>query len=59
MSGKRRLETCASPERRGGRRARRRGARAAERQDSLVRRLLPQALVVAFLAGGTTAFVAQ
>ncbi|MGW4889771.1 ubiquitin-like domain-containing protein [Streptomyces murinus] len=59
VSGKRRLETCASPERRGGRRARRRGARAAERPDSLVRRLLPQALVVAFLAGGTTAFVAQ
>ncbi|MFJ3496735.1 ubiquitin-like domain-containing protein [Streptomyces sp. NPDC086091] len=39
-----------------GRRAdRRRG----ERPDSAVRRLLPQALVVAFLAGGTTAFVAK
>ncbi|MFH8340084.1 ubiquitin-like domain-containing protein [Streptomyces sp. AM6-12] len=59
VSSKRRLETGASPERRGGRRARRRGARAAERPDSVVRRLLPQALVVAFLAGGTTAFVAQ
>ncbi|MFF9134150.1 ubiquitin-like domain-containing protein [Streptomyces sp. NPDC014806] len=38
---------------------RRRRARAAERADSPVRRLLPQALVVAFLAGGTTAFVAK
>ncbi|WP_435886193.1 ubiquitin-like domain-containing protein [Streptomyces misionensis] len=38
---------------------RRRRARAAERPDSVVRRLLPQALVVAFLAGGTTAFVAE
>ncbi|MEU1292299.1 ubiquitin-like domain-containing protein [Streptomyces sp. NPDC005840] len=37
----------------------RRGARAAVRPDTTVRRLLPQALVVAFLAGGTTAFVAQ
>ncbi|MEV6115714.1 ubiquitin-like domain-containing protein [Streptomyces sp. NPDC052109] len=43
----------------GGRAARRRKARAAERPDSAVRRLLPQALVVAFLAGGTTAFVAK
>ncbi|MFI7501212.1 ubiquitin-like domain-containing protein [Streptomyces sp. NPDC049687] len=42
-----------------GRAARRRRARSAERQDSTVRRLLPQALVVAFLAGGTTAFVAE
>ncbi|MFE8948149.1 ubiquitin-like domain-containing protein [Streptomyces sp. NPDC007856] len=33
--------------------------RVAERHESAVRRLLPQALVVAFLAGGTTAFVAQ
>ncbi|MEU0411240.1 ubiquitin-like domain-containing protein [Streptomyces griseorubiginosus] len=42
-----------------GRRAgRRRRARYTERSDS-VRRLLPQALVVAFLAGGTTAFVAE
>ncbi|OIJ62955.1 resuscitation-promoting factor [Streptomyces mangrovisoli] len=44
----------------GGRRAsRRRKTRYAERSDSAVRRLLPQALVVAFLAGGTTAFVAK
>ncbi|MDO0927318.1 ubiquitin-like domain-containing protein [Streptomyces sp. TG1A-8] len=42
----------------GGRAARRRRARA-ERSEAAVRRLLPQALVVAFLAGGTTAFVAQ
>ncbi|MGW1268132.1 ubiquitin-like domain-containing protein [Streptomyces sp. NPDC002491] len=43
-----------------GRRAeRRRRARDAERPESAVRRLLPQALVVAFLAGGTTAFVAD
>ncbi|MFJ2968550.1 ubiquitin-like domain-containing protein [Streptomyces collinus] len=39
--------------------ARRRRARYAERPDSPMRRLLPQALVVAFLAGGTTAFVAK
>ncbi|MFF8674376.1 ubiquitin-like domain-containing protein [Streptomyces sp. NPDC015242] len=39
--------------------ARRRKARYIERPDSSVRRLLPQALVVAFLAGGTTAFVAK
>ncbi|MFF3636412.1 ubiquitin-like domain-containing protein [Streptomyces sp. NPDC002250] len=45
---------------RGGRRAdRRRRRRFGERPDSAVRRLLPQALVVAFLAGGTTAFVAE
>ncbi|MEU2052025.1 ubiquitin-like domain-containing protein [Streptomyces bungoensis] len=43
----------------GGRAARRRRARYTERPDSAVRRLLPQALVVAFLAGGTTAFVAN
>lgn len=42
-----------------GRAARRRRSRSAERPDSAVRRLLPQALVVAFLAGGTTAFVAK
>ncbi|QBJ90931.1 resuscitation-promoting factor [Streptomyces seoulensis] len=36
-----------------------RGRRAAERPESPVRRLLPQALVVAFLAGGTAAFVAE
>ncbi|MFI2204430.1 ubiquitin-like domain-containing protein [Streptomyces sp. NPDC020192] len=42
-----------------GRAARRRRARCAERPESAVRRLLPQALVVAFLAGGTTAFIAQ
>lgn len=39
--------------------ARRRKGRGAERTDSAMRRLLPQALVVAFLAGGTTAFVAK
>ncbi|MFJ4539448.1 ubiquitin-like domain-containing protein [Streptomyces tibetensis] len=38
---------------------RRRKTRYAERPDSPLRRLLPQALVVAFLAGGTTAFVAK
>ncbi|MFJ4522916.1 ubiquitin-like domain-containing protein [Streptomyces sp. NPDC088810] len=43
----------------GGRAARRRRARSAERPESTMRRLLPQALVVAFLAGGTTAFVAK
>ncbi|GHE00656.1 resuscitation-promoting factor [Streptomyces alanosinicus] len=43
----------------GGRAERRRRARCAERPESSVRRLLPQALVVAFLAGGTTAFVAK
>ncbi|UGY95083.1 ubiquitin-like domain-containing protein [Streptomyces gobiensis] len=45
----------------GGRAAARRAAhakRAADRPE-LLRKLLPQALVVAFLAGGTTAFVAQ
>ncbi|WP_329338147.1 ubiquitin-like domain-containing protein [Streptomyces sp. NBC_00663] len=39
--------------------ARRRKARGPERVDNTMRRLLPQALVVAFLAGGTTAFVAE
>lgn len=39
--------------------ARRRKGRGAERADTAMRRLLPQALVVAFLAGGTTAFVAK
>ncbi|MBD0840796.1 DUF348 domain-containing protein [Streptomyces sp. TRM68416] len=43
----------------GRRAARRRRARYAERPDSPLRRLLPQALVVAFLAGGTSAFVAK
>ncbi|MGW3095703.1 ubiquitin-like domain-containing protein [Streptomyces sp. NPDC001102] len=43
----------------GGRGARRRKVRSIERADSSVRRLLPQALVVAFLAGGTSAFVAN
>ncbi|MCT9079923.1 resuscitation-promoting factor [Streptomyces fulvoviolaceus] len=38
---------------------RRRKARGGERSDGAMRRLLPQALVVAFLAGGTTAFVAK
>ncbi|GLX54226.1 resuscitation-promoting factor RpfB [Streptomyces hygroscopicus subsp. hygroscopicus] len=63
VSSNPRLETGTapgvSPGRPAGRRARRRGERAAERPDSVVRRLVPQALVVAFLAGGTTAFVAQ
>ncbi|MEU6089161.1 ubiquitin-like domain-containing protein [Streptomyces sp. NPDC047085] len=48
-----------APEEPGGRGARRRRARSGERPESAVRRLLPQALVVAFLAGGTTAFVAK
>ncbi|WP_456243060.1 ubiquitin-like domain-containing protein [Streptomyces blattellae] len=39
--------------------ARRRKARYAERADGSMRRLLPQALVVVFLAGGTSAFVAK
>ncbi|MGI5376057.1 ubiquitin-like domain-containing protein [Streptomyces sp. CA-251387] len=43
----------------GRRAAHRRRARAAERGDGTMRRLVPQALVVAFLAGGTTAFVAK
>ncbi|MEU9450586.1 ubiquitin-like domain-containing protein [Streptomyces sp. NPDC048277] len=43
----------------GRRAARRRKARYTQRPDSAVRRLLPQALVVAFLAGGTTAFLAK
>lgn len=45
----------------GGRAQERRAARrrkGSERPDA-IRRLLPQALVVAFLAGGTTAFVAK
>ncbi|CAL9512406.1 ubiquitin-like domain-containing protein [Streptomyces sp. enrichment culture] len=42
----------------GRRSAHRRRARCADRADG-VRRLLPQALVVAFLAGGTAAFVAE
>ncbi|MDG9719412.1 resuscitation-promoting factor [Streptomyces sp. DH24] len=37
----------------------RRKGRSAERAEGAVRRLLPQALVVAFLAGGTSAFVAK
>ncbi|WP_369169960.1 ubiquitin-like domain-containing protein [Streptomyces sp. R28] len=45
--------------RHGRRAARRHRARAAERVDGPMRRLVPQALVVAFLAGGTTAFVAE
>ncbi|MEU3949876.1 ubiquitin-like domain-containing protein [Streptomyces sp. NPDC029526] len=42
----------------GRRSAHRRRARCADRADSM-RRLLPRALVVAFLAGGTAAFVAE
>ncbi|MFF8174158.1 resuscitation-promoting factor [Streptomyces chartreusis] len=43
----------------GRRAAHRRRARAAERGDATMRKLVPQALVVAFLAGGTSAFVAK
>ncbi|WP_425583718.1 ubiquitin-like domain-containing protein [Streptomyces macrosporus] len=45
----------------GGRAAARRAARArrTDRRPETLRRLLPQALVVAFLAGGTSAFVAS
>ncbi|MGW5633345.1 ubiquitin-like domain-containing protein [Streptomyces sp. NPDC003832] len=43
----------------GRRGARRRKARQPGGAEGSVRRLLPQALVVAFLAGGTTAFVAE
>ncbi|MET9972375.1 ubiquitin-like domain-containing protein, partial [Streptomyces sp. NPDC006356] len=43
----------------GRRAAHRRRARLAERGDGPMRRLVPQALVVAFLAGGTSAFVAK
>ncbi|WP_018548175.1 resuscitation-promoting factor [Streptomyces sp. LaPpAH-108] len=46
----------------GGRAARRRARSrswSGERPESAVRRLVPQALVVAFLAGGTSAFVAE
>jgi uncharacterized protein YabE (DUF348 family) len=49
------------PERRGGRASARRAAARRRRkggQGDLLRKLLPQALVVAFLAGGTSAFVA-
>ncbi|MGX4691689.1 ubiquitin-like domain-containing protein [Streptomyces sp. JNUCC 63] len=42
-----------------GRGGRRRRARHAEGPEASVRRLLPRALIVAFLAGGTTAFVAK
>ncbi|MFD5265555.1 ubiquitin-like domain-containing protein [Streptomyces sp. NPDC058335] len=58
-------QAYAGDERVGGRAARRRRTRESERSDSPMRRLLPlfpllpQALVVAFLAGGTTAFVAK
>jgi uncharacterized protein YabE (DUF348 family) len=54
-----------APAHEGRRAARRRRARGGPRlngvagADGSVRRLLPQALVVAFLAGGTTAFVAK
>ncbi|QOV47119.1 resuscitation-promoting factor [Streptomyces chromofuscus] len=51
-------ETVARP-RVDRRAARRRRGRYADRPDVSVRRLLPRALVVAFLAGGTTAFVAE
>ncbi|MER7051669.1 ubiquitin-like domain-containing protein [Streptomyces sp. NPDC000351] len=42
-----------------GRAARRRRERGAARADGSLRRLLPRALVLAFLAGGTTAFVTK
>lgn len=45
--------------RRAERRRRARDAERPERSESAMRRLLPQALVVAFLAGGTAAFVAE
>ncbi|MGW8064643.1 ubiquitin-like domain-containing protein [Streptomyces ziwulingensis] len=48
-----------APVRAGGRAARRHRARDAGRGDGALRRLVPRALVVAFLAGGTTAFVAK
>ncbi|AZQ35322.1 DUF348 domain-containing protein [Streptomyces cyaneochromogenes] len=44
---------------RGRRAAHRRKARPVERGEGSMRRLVPQALVVAFLAGGTSAFVAK
>ncbi|MGX1120028.1 uncharacterized protein YabE (DUF348 family) [Streptomyces ambofaciens] len=47
------------PRQADGRAERRRRARCAGRADTSLRRLLPRALVVAFLAGGTTAFVAK
>ncbi|SHI19907.1 resuscitation-promoting factor [Streptomyces sp. 3214.6] len=47
------------PRQSAGRAGRRRRTRSAELPESTMRRLLPQALVVAFLAGGTTAFVAE
>ncbi|WP_369271585.1 ubiquitin-like domain-containing protein [Streptomyces sp. R11] len=43
----------------GRRAAHRRRGKVAERGDGPMRRLVPQALVVAFLAGGTSAFVAE
>ncbi|MFC7984291.1 ubiquitin-like domain-containing protein [Streptomyces sp. NPDC057336] len=43
----------------GGRAARRRRERRPAPTDGSLRRLVPRALVVAFLAGGTTAFVAE
>ncbi|MDK1476021.1 ubiquitin-like domain-containing protein [Streptomyces sp. 549] len=43
----------------GGRAAARRAARRGTERPDLLRRLLPQALVVAVLAGGTSAFVAH
>ncbi|MEV6169452.1 ubiquitin-like domain-containing protein [Streptomyces sp. NPDC051954] len=53
-------EPAPVPRAAGSRRAtRRRKPRYTERADGSMRRLLPQALVVAFLAGGTSAFVAK
>ncbi|MGQ4443848.1 resuscitation-promoting factor protein RpfB, partial [Streptomyces violaceoruber] len=49
----------ALPRQSDGRAERRRRARGAGRADASLRRLVPRALVVAFLAGGTTAFVAK
>ncbi|WP_073949452.1 resuscitation-promoting factor [Streptomyces kebangsaanensis] len=49
----------ALPRQVGGGGGRRRRARPTERPEASVRRLLPRALIVACLAGGTTAFVAE
>ncbi|MFD7816009.1 ubiquitin-like domain-containing protein [Streptomyces sp. NPDC059785] len=57
-AGARRTETRRAEARRAEARGAGRRRRAASRPEPL-RRLLPQALVVAFLAGGTSAFVAE
>ncbi|MFH8975825.1 ubiquitin-like domain-containing protein [Streptomyces sp. NPDC017890] len=50
-------DSCPAPG--DGRAVRRRRERCAGRADGPLRRLLPRALVLVFLAGGTTAFVAK